>query len=297
MVIGPKFRRADFGGHNDKNPKWLAQDVDVTSILRNYRQRSVEGAQMRKELSDARILSLSNIFLISNNRKCFLTTLDPEKRRATIKTLDTKKELRLLDDNVIITCRNVHRVLTDDEENDDDMNDRLEQIKLSSTNKDSKALVTIASSFIGRYNTRESSHQDGEAKLIIEGLRPFIMNCIISSIKSATFDWLTYHLLPHPTHPNNQTMIPDFTLFMDPLSTMNFELFFVEVKRPGNTSNGTLESDLTKLGKEMQIALNKLVLQKVDKPVVVGLLIEGTKASTFKMDIVYNGQYRMVELS
>lgn len=68
---------------------------------------------------------------------------------------------------------------------------------------------------------------------------------------------------------------------MDPLSTMNFELFFVEVKRPGNTSNGTLESDLTKLGKEMQIALNKLVLQKVDKPVAVGLLIEGKLKDTF----------------
>ncbi|KAI7904958.1 uncharacterized protein BX663DRAFT_501159 [Cokeromyces recurvatus] len=177
------------------------------------------------------------------------------------------------------------------------MNDRLDQTKLSNTNKDSKALVTIVSSFIDRYNTSESSHQDGEAKLIIEGLRPFIMNCIISSIKSAKFDWLTYHLLPHPTHPNNQTMISDFTLFVDPLSTMNFELFFVEVKRPGNTSNGTLENDLTKLGKEMQIALSKLVLQKVDNPVVVGLLIKGTKASTFKMDIAYNGQYRMVELS
>lgn len=84
---------------------------------------------MRKELSDTRIFSLSNIFLISNIRTCFLTRLDPEQRRAIIRTLDTKKGLRLLDDGVIITCRNVHRVLTDDEENDDDMNDRLDQIK------------------------------------------------------------------------------------------------------------------------------------------------------------------------
>lgn len=73
--------------------------------------------------------SLSNVFLISNIRTCFLTRLDPEQRRAIIRTLDTKKELRLLDDDVIITCRNVHRVLTDDEENDDDMNDRLDQTK------------------------------------------------------------------------------------------------------------------------------------------------------------------------
>ncbi|KAI7904959.1 uncharacterized protein BX663DRAFT_484309 [Cokeromyces recurvatus] len=56
IYISSTYQKTDFGGDNDKNPKWLAQDVDVTSILRNYRQRSVEGAQMRKELSDTRIL-------------------------------------------------------------------------------------------------------------------------------------------------------------------------------------------------------------------------------------------------
>jgi hypothetical protein len=41
----------------------------------------------------------------------------------------------------------------------------------------------------------------------------------------------------------------------------NYELFFVEVKRLGKFANGTFESDLIKLGKEMQVALDKLVLK------------------------------------
>lgn len=70
-------------------------------------------------------------------------------------------------------------------------------------------------------------------------------------------------------------MIPNLTLFVEPLSNTSFELCFFEVKRPGNTTNGHLENDLVKLEKEMQAALTKLVLQRVESPEVVGVLVEG----------------------
>jgi hypothetical protein len=111
-------------------------------------------------------------------------------------------------------------------------------------------------------------------------------------------------------------MKPDFVLYTSPSSITNYELFFVEVKRKGNFANGTGESDLVKLGKEMQIALNKLVLKKIKNPEVVGMVVEGKindlieihscthitilqidhTAIVFKMDLVFNGQYRMAEL-
>jgi hypothetical protein len=49
---------------------------------------------------------------------------------------------------------------------------------------------------------------------------------------------------------------------------------FVEVKRKGNHYKGNYVSDLVKLGKEMQIGINKLILQRVANPEVVGLLIK-----------------------
>lgn len=56
---------------------------------------------------------------------------------------------------------------------------------------------------------------------------------------------------------------------------VNFKLFIVEVKKPGNFSNSRLETDLVKLGKEMQVVLDKLIKKKVESPEVVALLIGG----------------------
>lgn len=71
-------------------------------------------------------------------------------------------------------------------------------------------------------------------------------------------------------------------MYADPLSIVNDEIFFIEVKRPGKYNNGHLESNLVKLDKEIQIALNKSILRKVASPEVVGLLIKGN----FIFDIV-----------
>lgn len=72
-----------------------------------------------------------------------------------------------------------------------------------------------------------------------------------------------------------QLMIPDLAVCVDPVPNINFELLTIEVKKQGNCSNGSLEKDLVKLGKEMQLALNKLVVYKVQKPSAMGLLVEG----------------------
>ncbi|CAO3660894.1 unnamed protein product [Rhizopus stolonifer] len=92
-------------------------------------------------------------------------------------------------------------------------------------------------------------------------------------------------------------MVPDFTLYLDPLTLTKFDMFVIEVKKPGKISNGHLETDLVKLGKEMKLALDKLIEKKVKNPEIIALLVEGYKATAFKMDLRYNGQYRMIELN
>lgn len=86
---------------------------------------------------------------------------------------------------------------------------------------------------------------------------------------------MTYNLKPHPNHSSKQMMKPDFALYLSPSSAINYELFFVEVKRKGNYANGTGESDTVKLGKEMKIALDKLMIKKVKNPEIVGIVVEG----------------------
>ncbi|ORE04981.1 hypothetical protein BCV72DRAFT_179381, partial [Rhizopus microsporus var. microsporus] len=51
---------------------------------------------------------------------------------------------------------------------------------------------------------------------------------------------------------------PTFVLYVDPLSTINFELLVTEVKKHGNCSNGSFEKDIIELGKEIKLAIDKL---------------------------------------
>lgn len=84
---------------------------------------------------------------------------------------------------------------------------------------------------------------------------------------------------------DSQLMIPDLVVYVDPLSTINFELFIIELKKHGNCSNGNFEKDLVKLGKEMQLAIDKLIIYKVENPEVVGLLVEGKSNSVLYLVI------------
>ncbi|KAG1457945.1 hypothetical protein G6F56_006504 [Rhizopus delemar] len=86
-----------------------------------------------------------------------------------------------------------------------------------------------------------------------------------------------------------QVMIPDFALYLDPLTVASFELFVIEVKKPGNFSNGHLELDLVNLSKEMQLALDKLIEKKVKNPEVVALLVEGVMEKMHQLQATIQG--------
>lgn len=74
--------------------------------------------------------------------------------------------------------------------------------------------------------------------------------------------------------PDSQIIMPDFVLYTES-DTAIYELLFVEVKRRANNLNNDFESDLVKLGKEMQIALNKLIRKRVRNPRIIGLHVVG----------------------
>ncbi|KAG2226918.1 hypothetical protein INT45_010197 [Circinella minor] len=71
---------------------------------------------------------------------------------------------------------------------------------------------------------------------------------------------------------------------------------FLEVKKQGKQAN-IYESDLVKLGKEMKIGVEKLVNEGVEEPEVVGIVVEGVEMTTYKLDLKYDGQYRMYVLN
>lgn len=66
------------------NSEWIVDDTSVTDIFRAFRQKSIEGVQMRRYLSNSRILSLSYIFLLSAADNCTVSKFLPNKQRAII---------------------------------------------------------------------------------------------------------------------------------------------------------------------------------------------------------------------
>lgn len=185
---------------------------------------------------------------------------------------------------------NLNRILHNCNMNEDEANDKLCELRSSASSQDEKMAVMIAMSLVGGFFSHVSK-KESESNLIIETLRPFLNNCIIAPTKDTKYEWyvlltlnnklltifvlrMTYRLVP--TVGADTVMIPDFVLWVEPHANRNFEVFFVEVKKQGNFANGHLESDLVKLGKEMQLGLNKLLKRKVENPEVVGLLLEGS---------------------
>ncbi|KAI8967536.1 hypothetical protein BDF20DRAFT_220177 [Mycotypha africana] len=56
VYISSIYAETDFGASNDGKPSWQVGNVNVSSLLRDYRNGVVKGAQMRKTLSNSQIL-------------------------------------------------------------------------------------------------------------------------------------------------------------------------------------------------------------------------------------------------
>ncbi|KAI7853854.1 hypothetical protein BDC45DRAFT_441612 [Circinella umbellata] len=107
---------------------------------------------------------------------------------------------------------------------------------------------------------------------------------------------MTYHLKPLERQTTQPTLIPDFVAYTEPYSDMNFDFMFLEVRKKGKQAN-VYKSDIIKLGKELKIAVDKLVSEGVNNPEVVGINVEGLEMTTYKLDLEHNGQYGMCKLN
>lgn len=75
------------------------------------------------------------------------------------------------------------------------------------------------------------------------------------------------------TKPTNLKLHPKLRAKASDEADMGL-LFVFKINWNSNYANGNLESDLVKLGKEIQLALNKLIMLRIKNPEVNGVLIE-----------------------
>ncbi|KAF7723503.1 hypothetical protein EC973_001878 [Apophysomyces ossiformis] len=214
------------------------------------------------------------------SQRCVLSMMPPKQKGEIIRSLNVKDYFRYSCNSAILACREVQCVISEGQNRIDEKISNLQTDSFRDhASEELKSCLNVLQSFSARLL---AWHQDveGESRLIIETIRPFIQYCINSQI-DAKSEWMTYHLVPAEEHPGQATLVPDFVIYADPRSNMKHELLFME----------------SSFGKEMQIALNKLVLEGVSSPEVVGLLVEGVHVCMYKMNLPYDGQYHLVQLS
>ncbi|KAG0734888.1 hypothetical protein G6F57_007010 [Rhizopus arrhizus] len=192
-----------------------------------------------------------------------------------MKSINEEEEYTLVDGEVVNACREIQLIAANQKITKDEAEDAIARIKINSNNKDIKLASNIVSDCLFRFlnNTTSNNHKQGEAAIIIDKIKPYLLHSLISKIDFVKHDWLTYHLVT----PSGQFMMPDFVLFIELSSAINYEVFFMEQRNA--------------------YCIKQVGGKKVKKPEVVGLLVEDHKAVAYKMDIKYNGQYRMIEIS
>lgn len=170
---------------------WEINQLNVSKVLNAFRQVSIQGAQLRKFLSDSRVLSLSYIFLLSSIDNCALSKLAPQDQKLIMKSLNTKEHLKPVDDEVMNACQKIHYVLNDDDIDKEGVEEAVDEIKLSSPNKSVKIASNIISSMLFTLvdNRKSNNQTQGEATLVIENIRPFLKHCIISQLEGVKYEW------------------------------------------------------------------------------------------------------------
>ncbi|EIE77854.1 hypothetical protein RO3G_02558 [Rhizopus delemar RA 99-880] len=185
------YGETDFGNMEGQHSHWKVNDIDVTKALRQFRQVSVEGAQQRKFLSNSRVLSLSFIFLFSLVNNCVLSKLPPDHQKVILRSFNSKQHLKPIDPEVMIACQQMHSILINDEMTLDEAEEAIDRIKATSQNTCVKIVTKIVSNLSIKFFNRHNSNNQtqGEATLIIENIRPYLNNCIVSRIESVKFEW------------------------------------------------------------------------------------------------------------
>ncbi|GAA5814270.1 hypothetical protein MFLAVUS_007764 [Mucor flavus] len=138
------------------NPQWIVEDMNIMDIFRTFRQRSIEGAQMRRHLSNSRTLSLSYMFLLSATDNCTISKILPNKQKSIMTNALKKNQLLPIDIDVRVLIRIILDLLT---------------------------------GFFLHNNKSNNRQQEEEASLIIDTMKPYIIHCLVSQIDNVEYGW------------------------------------------------------------------------------------------------------------
>jgi hypothetical protein len=112
----------------------------------------------------------------------------PTEKSVIIRSLDVKKIYKSVDERVVTRCHRINKMMQEDDLGENEYSDRLDEMIVHCENKDEKLGVKIISSLVYTF-LNNNSKKEPELNLILEILRPFILNCIAFKTKGIKTEW------------------------------------------------------------------------------------------------------------
>ena len=284
---------------------WSLNNLDISSVLVLYRNRSIHLASLENNLTDNRVLSLSNVFVVGleQENSCFHLfekhyyeavtkqykakqdyELLPSLARKWCSLLDEvissnvkfqKSRLRTMARNFADEADELHENNNGNEEGDDE--DKEDSLQLCT--ELIERMVPIFGSWSDNWvleNTFKQQH-----------IAPFLLNIFPPTINIRDGE---SHIVDDP-----QSLLADYVGSYSSSAGKVFDILAIEVKPPKKVSSAQLQSDFVKTGKEMKDMLDTLVDNGIHDAIVAGFVIEGYESRSYTMELVGEGVYLMVQ--
>lgn len=110
------------------------------------------------------------------------------EKSVIIRSLDLQSNYKSVDERAVIRCHRINKMLQENDLDENEYDDRLDEMMIRCDNQDEKVAVKIISSLL--YTVLNNySKKEPESNLIIETLRPFIINCVVFKTKGIKTEW------------------------------------------------------------------------------------------------------------
>ena len=319
---------------------WTLQNLNITQKFQQFRNRAILLADAKHNISDNRLLSLSNIFTITSSQSTScLHRVHASYYKSIMKLIKRKQGWSSLPFPARIWCSMVDELIgrrdklpvkklyalirkfgnasaaafgdgdSDDDEEDDEDDDEDDGGKNDHDH----------TNIIGENNDPDDhSDEDNDENVddlllttnILDNLVGAFQNWIDSCVFESTF--IQQHLSPFmipvfrrlsitlrlgETHINSDptSLLADYVGTYQTTSGDKFDVLSCEVKPFGKKSSSQVQSDFTKLGKELKQMVDKLLDYGIESPVAVGVLVEGYSMKTYSMRLIEDGCYIFYE--
>ncbi|CAG8561322.1 1376_t:CDS:10, partial [Ambispora leptoticha] len=268
----PSSDEADKSELSEGAKKWFIGTLDVSNLLLEYRDMSIQKASDNKIDEVAEILSLNHIFLFEHNVSSGISLMiEPESLKSIFNNIKEEFTPYQMSDDDILRCHKMAKTASED----------FEKCK-SLLRKWQKELVDDQEDLILEiFESIQELKEDTFVHEVFEPvIKPFFRNINFKCEWSTDVLEASAHR-KHKFDPSLQGRKADFSVYM-PIRVNKFYLLVSEIKSAdfmlSNKNKISLEDcDFVKLGNEMKDILDKCINNGVDNKnlIICGLLVEG----------------------